>query len=137
MYQQNNNQIRHLTQSMLVVLSLLGGNALAEQAQDSYATDIVPSNMAEEILLQGESALMQITHKWQRGMQDSLAGQIQQSSEALIAVNPVVAPQTHDGFRDNRIPGAQSVKKLPCDNHATAQFTEELRPVRGSMAKKS
>lgn len=91
---QNNSRIHHLTHGMLAIM-LLSTSAMAEVVQDQYASDIQPQNMAEEILIQGESALAQMTlgqrmsSDWHQQGQDTLASQTQQQpSEPLIATIP-------------------------------------------------
>ncbi len=93
MYLRNSDRIHHLTHGMLTIMLLMSTNVLAEETQDPYLSAIQPQNMTEEILLQGESALTQMTLQqrmatdWHRQGQNALAGRLQQqSSKTLVAI---------------------------------------------------
>jgi hypothetical protein len=121
MYKQNKNKIHQIYP--LAIMLLLGANTMAEEMQDEYESDIQPQNMAEEILTQGESALARTTNDWQRTMLDSLTSQLQQSSESLIAIKPVIAPQPRERSWDISIPKIESPTRLPTDAPAALRFT--------------
>ncbi len=118
MYKHNNKRFHRLA---LAAMLLLSTNLMAEESHDEYGSDIQPQNMAEEILAQGESALAQmtgeqhLTNDWQRAVLASLTSQLQQSSEALIAVKPVAALPSHERFLDTRTPNMASPTRLHID----------------------
>jgi hypothetical protein len=84
MYKHNNKRFHRLA---LAAMLLLSTNLMAEESQDEYGSDIQLQNMAND---------------WQRAVLVSLTSQLQQSSEPLIAVKPVVAPPSRELILDTR-----------------------------------
>ena len=99
----NNNRIHHLGHGMLVIMLLLGSNAMAEETQVEFAEPARVQNMTDRL---------------QSAVQFSLASQLQQSGEALFDVEPVAAPSIGEINLDTRTPNMASPTRLLIDTPA-------------------
>ena len=99
----NNNRIHHLGHGMLVIMLLLGSNAMAEETQVEYVEPARVQSMTDGL---------------QSTVQFSLASQLQQSSEALFDVEAVAAPSIGEINLDTRTPNMASPTRLLIDTPA-------------------
>lgn len=107
----NNKKFQHLTNGALVIMLLLGSNAMAEES------------------------LPQVTDNLQRMVVESLSSQLQQSSEALITIEPVQVAPAAEWPRGMEIPHAESPARLAEDNPSSLQFTLQNWQPQQSTAK--
>jgi hypothetical protein len=115
MYKHNNKRFHRLA---LAAMLLLSTNLMAEESQDEYGSDIQLQNMAND---------------WQRAVLVSLTSQLQQSSEPLIAVQPVVAPPSRELILDTRAPNSEMPMRLSIEAPADLHFTlDDQQPLPGS-----
>lgn len=113
----NNNRIHHLGHSTLVIMLLLGGNAMAEETQIEYAKPAQIKNMTDNL---------------QSAVQLSLASKLLQSSEALFDVELVATPSIEEMTLEIRVPDMTSPTRLLIDTPDPRFTVDNWQPLPGA-----